>query len=380
MKGINVFKVLAFIVVAFVLASFLFWVFQEKKIRNIYILDKTVPNRSYSEHKSFNWVLTHYKYSKPGGKLYSFKRDYYGYFPSDSNNAIKSLRLYEILSIPDDLDMAYYTDTYGVTYQEIHNKPPDKFHSSLVYGGLNQNDYLLLSEMKRKNKLILTEFNMLASPTSDLIREKTESLFDFTWTGWVGRYFSSLSLSNTNLPEWIIAKYEQKFQKKWSFEGEGIVLAQEKGDIIVLDAKTCLTYPYPQIITGDYGQKTYHLPGSQYYSFWFDIIKPGSSNKTVSNYKLNTNKEGQAMLEKLGLTNEFPAIIEHLDDYKFYYFAGDFSDRNIMFGSTYFKGFSRIARTFYTNNSTSQNAFFWRFYLPLIRSILDKNLPDVNGR
>jgi hypothetical protein len=269
--------------------------------------------------------------------------------------------------------MAYYTDTYGVTYQDIHNRPPDKFHSPLVYGGLNQNDYLLLSEMKRKNKLILAEFNILASPTSDLIREKTELLLDFNWTGWIGRYFSSLALANTNLPEWVIAKYEQKYKKKWLFDGDGIVLVQEKGDIIVLDTKTYLTNPFPQIITGDYGQKAYQLPGSQNYSFWFDIIKPGTTNKVVSTYRLRTNKEGNALLDKIGLTNEFPAIIEHLDDYKFYYFAGDFSDRDITFGTSYFKGFSRIAKVFYTSNSTSQNAFFWRFYLPLIHSILDKS-------
>ena len=380
MKGINVFKVLFFILAPVLLASFLFWFFQDKKTFNIYILDKTVPDESYAEHKSFNWLLTYYNYTDRNRKSYSYKKDYYGYFPSkNAKSPIRSLRLYEILSLPDDFDMVYYTDTYGVTYQDLYNRPPDKLHSPLVYGGLNQNDYLLLSEMKRKNKLILTEFNMLASPTSDLIREKTETLFDFAWTGWAGCYFSSLLITNPSLPDWVVDRYEKKYLKKWLFEGEGIILIHEKGDIVVLDKKTYLNHPFPQIITGEYGQNMYHIPSYQNCSFWFDIIKPGTSNKVVSIYKLDTNKEGDKLLDNIGLPKEFPAIIEHLNDYKFYYFAGDFSDRNITFGTAYFKGFPFVSKAFYLKNSASKKAFFWRFYIPLIHSILEKNL-TVNNK
>jgi hypothetical protein len=374
MKGVNVFKIFLFILIPLVIASFLFWAFQDKKPSNIYILDKTVPDENYSEHKSFNWILTHYKYTDKNKKLYSYKKDYYGYQPSrKDNNPIRSLRLYEILSLPDEFDMAYFTDTYGVTYQDLFNRPPDRLHSPLVYGGLNQNDYLLLSEMKRKNKLILTEFNILASPTSDLIRSKTESLFDFSWTGWTGCYFLSLMVSNPNLPDWVVARYEQRYQKKWAFEGNGIIFIHEKGDIVVMPSKKYLNHPFPQIITGDYGQKQYALPSAQNYSFWFDIINPGTSNKVVSSYKLSTNSEGDKLLQSNGLPKEFPAIIEHLDNYRFYYFAGDFSDRDITLGTSYFKGFPFLAKAFYLKNSASKNAFFWRFYLPLIHSILDKN-------
>lgn len=380
MKGTNVFKVLFYIVAPIIIASFLFWMFQQKKAYNIYVLDKTVPNESYSEHKSFYWLLTHYKYTDRNRKSYSYNKDYYGYFPSkDAKNAVRSLRLYEILSLPDDFDMVYFTDTYGVTYQDINNRPPDKLHSPLIYGGLNQNDYLLLSEMKRKNKLIVSEFNMLASPTSDLIRSKTESLLDFQWTGWAGCYFPSLMVSNADLPDWIVDRYEQRYKKKWAFEGDGIILVHEKGDIVVMDTKTYLKSPYPKINTDEYGQSTYHLPSYQNCSFWFDIIKPGS-NKVVSNYKLDTNSEGDKLLNKIGLPKEFPAIIEHLEGYKFYYFAGDFSDRNISIGTAYFEGFPFVSKAFYFKNSASKKAFFWRFYLPLIHNILEKNLVTVTHK
>lgn len=378
MKGVNFFKIVLYILLPVVLISFLVWLFQEKKIYNVYVLDKTVPDKSYGEHKSFYWLLNHKKIVKPSSKPYSYRNDYYGFHPTkgaeNTDYQIKSLRLYEILAIPDDIDFLYYTDTYGVSYEDWYQRPPDKFHSPLLYGGLNQNDYLLLNEMRRKNKLIISEFNMLGSPTSDLVRNKTENLFDFYWTGWTGCYFSSLHVTNPNLPGWLINLYEQKNKKKWDFNGAGIVLVQEKGNLLVLQNKIHLNNEYPSIITGKYGQTEYGLPESQNYSFWFDIISPGKINKVVSKYQLSVTPLGNEMLKKENLSAEFPAVIEHLQHYKFYYLAGDFSDQRISHYSSYFKGFPFLAKTIYWRNSGSKKAFFWRYYVPLINHVIEKNV------
>ncbi len=379
MKGFNVLKILLIIIILLISVSYFFWYFQDYKPYNIYILDKTVLDDSRSDHKSFNWILNHYKYSNKEHNLYNYKKDYYGFFPEIQSKNIKkykirSLRLYEVLSIADDIDMVYYTDTYGVSYQDWYNKIPDKFHSPLIYGGLNQNDYLLLSEMKRKNKLILTEFNMLGSPTSDLIRQKTETMFDFYWTGWTGCYFKSLNQSNPGLPDWICQQYELKYNMKWNYTGPGIILIKEDGNIIVLRDNIELKFEFPQIITNVINQKKYGIPACQNYNFWFDIINPGGTNKVISSYHLNLSTIGINTLKQFGLQADFPAIIEHLDNYKFYYFAGDFADRNISMAGSYFKGFPRFAQLFTLNNASSRMSFFWRFYLPLINNILNHNL------
>lgn len=378
MKGNNILKILLVLIIVLISSSYLFWYFQDNKSYNIYILDKTVLDDNRSDHKSFNWILNHYKYSNKDHKLYDFKKDYYGFFPEVTANnkkyKIRSLRLYEILSMADDIDMVYYTDTYGVSFQDWYNKPPDKFHSPLIYGGLNQNDYLLLSEMKRKDKLIITEFNMLGSPTSDLIRQKTETLFDFYWTGWTGCYIKSLNQTNPGLPDWICQQYEIKYNKKWNFTGPGIILVKEDGSIIVLRDKVELKYQYPQIFSNEINMKKYGIPSVQNYNFWFDIINPGTTNKVVSTYHLNVTANGSDLLKSAGIPSEFPAIIEHLNDYKFYYFAGDFADRDISMTSSYFKGFPQIVKVFTLKNSSSKMSFFWRFYLPLINNILNNNL------
>jgi hypothetical protein len=378
MKGFNVFKWILIILVPIIIASFLSWYYMNKKSYRIYILDKTVTNHKYSEHKSFNWVLNNNRITKENGKPYSVSSDYYGFIPLKTYGSkeykIKSLRLYEILSFCDDIDMVYYIDSYGVSYEDWFERPADKLHSSLIYGGINQNDYLLLTEMKRKKKLIITEFNLLGSPTSDLIRNKTENLFDFYWTGWTGCYYKSLSIANPNLPGWVTSLYERKYNKKWNFSGQGTILVNEKGDIIVLQNKIHLNYPSPKIISSEYGKKVYHLPEYQYYSFWFDIIKPGKSNTVVASYNLDLTAEGKKLLNQSSVPYEFPAIIEHLNDYKFYYFAGDFADRNIFYTSSYFRGVSEIAKVFSLKNSNSKNAFFWRFYQPLVENILKKDM------
>lgn len=380
MKGVNVFKVLFYILFPVIIISFAFWYFQEDRMYNVYVLDKTVPDKTYSEHKSFFWLLNYHKITNKAGQSYSYKKDYYGFHPVEGDDnasyKIRSLRLYEILGIPDDIDFMYYTDSYGVSYEDWYQRPPDRFHSPLIYGGLNQNDYLLLNEMRRKNKLIISEFNMLGSPTSDLIRNKTENLFDFYWTGWTGSYFKSLHSTNPNLPRWVIDLYEQKYSKKWNFDNSGIVLIHEKGNILVLENKIHLTSEFPKIITDSYGQKEYELPDNQNYSFWFDIISPGKTNKVVSKYQLPLSIAGKEMLKKENIPAEFPAIIEHLDHYKFYYLAGDFSDLSLSYYSSYFKGFPWLAKTFYLKNSGSKKAFFWRYYVPLIYHIIEKNVPD----
>jgi hypothetical protein len=379
MKSYKIIKILFTVFLIFLAISVILWRLQLKKPYNIYILDKTVLDKERVQHKSFSWILNYDNYTLKNYKHYSYKKDYYGFFPihtSQTNHEykIRSLSLSEVLTVPADLDMVYYADNYGVSYQDWYKRPPDQFHSPLIYGGLNQNDFLLLLFMKQKNKLIISEYNMLGPPTSNLIRSKTETLFDFTWTGWIGCYFESLSNTDNMLPNWVVELYEKKNKQKWAFSGTGIVLVQEQGDILVLESKTHLTNANVQIVTSDYAQNIYKLPKIQNYKSWFDIIKTGTANKSLAHYQISVNSHGEALLKQYRIEKEFPAVIEHLDKYKFYYFAGDFSNRNIAMASSYCKGLPILLRLLYTNDTGSKQAFFWRYYVPLMQNILANNL------
>ncbi|MGB8491033.1 MAG: hypothetical protein WCE64_08240, partial [Bacteroidales bacterium] len=63
--------------------NFIRWTVQEKKPMDIVILDKTVPTVERLKHKSFDWVLTNERFVKKGNEgNYSFRKDYYGFYPT----------------------------------------------------------------------------------------------------------------------------------------------------------------------------------------------------------------------------------------------------------------------------------------------------------
>lgn len=376
MKRVNYWIVLLLILISIVLLAFSFWFFQPKKKLNIFILDKTVTDFSYREHASFVWLLRNKNIVTPENKNYSVSKDYYGFIPlkpgEKDKYKIRSISLFEVLTKSDNFDMAYYTDNYGVFNNDLTDSSLN-IRPYLVYGGLNQNDYLLLRELKRKNKLIITEFNLFGSPTSELIREKTEELFDLRWTGWTGRYFKSLkNLPKNQIPEWIISSYQKNYQKPWDFISPGLVLIHEHGKIVVLEENTDLNSAMPTIISTSESQQEYNLPAIQKYPFWFDIIQTSKSNTIQAFFKLDLTERGIKELKDNGIPNTFPAIIEHLDNYKFYYFSGDFSDHQPTPWLSTFKGVPGVMNKIHTGSIGTSNEFFWNFYVPLLNGILDK--------
>lgn len=376
MKKTNFALVFILIIISFIILTFSFWYFQPKKQLNIFILDKTVTDFSYREHAPFIWVLKNKNIVTPQKKLYSLE-DYYGFVPLNSKDKekykIRSIRLFEVLTMSDQLDMVYYTDTYGVFSSDLvdsglYMKP------YLIYGGLNQNDYLLLREMKRKKKLIVAEFNLLGSPTSDLIKQKTQELFDFRWTGWTGRYFKSLkNIPMNQIPGGIINAYQNMYDKSWDFTNPGLVIINEDGRIVVLEEGSGINSAMPVIIPTEKAKKEYNLPSSQKYGFWFDIIQTSRNNNVQAFFKLDVDSTGQKILKKYGLPDSFPAIIEHTSDYKFYYFSGDFSDNAPVEWLSHFSAIPAIMSKIRTGSVGSSNEFFWNFYIPLINGILEKN-------
>jgi len=240
-----------------------------------------------------------------------------------------------------------------------------------VYGGLNQNDYLLLKSLIDKGKTIVTEFVLLNKTTSPLIRKKTEDLLQFTWEGWIGRYFHSLDFQqNPNFPKWIVDLYEQQNGMEWEFKNSGIVLIHRYGTVIVLDSSKHLTNDLPIIHTKKRFAERYQLPLTLEYPYWFDIVKTNNENEAVANFELSTNALGDSLLADYNVKAEFPAIINHSGNYKLYYFAGDFCQNPIYTKTSYFSGIQFIDFLFYSNDKADRAKFFWKYYIPLMKGIL----------
>lgn len=167
--------------------SLLFWYLSEDKFINLLILDKTVLTTEGNEHRSFNWIMTHEKYFKPDGKPYTVPQDYLGFFPLENYrffiNDLKDKKEEELDSMANAIDMVYFTDTYGIYELEWKQQNEQTEFSRLIYGGMDQNDVSLIKKVFDQDKLVISEFNTIATPTPYRVRKEFEENFQLDWTG-----------------------------------------------------------------------------------------------------------------------------------------------------------------------------------------------------
>ena len=129
----------------------LFWIFTPATTIRALIVDKTVLTDKCNEHYCINWILKHEKFKKPNGDNYSASEDYYGFFPGKNKRfQIKDFSKFsesQIDSMADFYQLAYFTDTYGVYYNEWYLDTFVNEYSTKFYGGMDLNDYNLLKRM-----------------------------------------------------------------------------------------------------------------------------------------------------------------------------------------------------------------------------------------
>lgn len=361
--------------------SFIKWAFQEKKPVDVVILDKTVPTHDRLGHRSFVYILTSERYVKgEKGGSYSAAKDYYGFVPlrpvREKQFKKKDFRLTELIDLAEKSDAMYYTDTYGVFFNDWYQGIKKSRRSRKLYGGLNNNDYLLMAEMKKRDKLILLEYNTFDYPTAGLEKFKTEELLGITSKGWMGQYYRSLdSVAQHGVPVWMPALYRKQYHEPWTFTRAGVVLLKENS-IIVLEEGTHLTSALPEITTGSAAAERFGMVEKVTFANAFDIIDPGHNN-VLSEFVLNTTAAGEALLEENDLKPVFPAVTQEPLQQHTYYFAGDFANNDIPFWTVRLRNVQKGARALlYSDNENDPKRFFWLYYKPLVASIFREYYSD----
>ena len=108
---------------------------------------------------------------KENGKSFSYKKDYYGFVPTRPLKERKwdrnEYRLADLAVLPEEADALYITDTYGVFFNDWYQGINKSRRTRKLYGGLNNNDNLLIKEMKDRNKLVVLEYNCFDYPTAE---------------------------------------------------------------------------------------------------------------------------------------------------------------------------------------------------------------------
>ncbi|MDR7001757.1 hypothetical protein [Neobacillus niacini] len=353
-----------FLFLLIVTSPFWLWFIQPAKKLNVLIMDKTVPNQSYREHKGLVWILNNEKYVKNNEKSYSASSDYKGYEPGNGSN-------YKIMPFPKDLsryDVFYLTDQYGVYKEDFNRQNPYGKKSAKIYGGLTSHDVNQIEKslIATKGKTLIAEFNTFASPTSESARAKISNLLNLDWSGWIGRYF--FDLNSTEVPEWVKKQYEEK-NKKWTFSGQGFVFVSKNNYIVVLDQKE-LTDSGLLFHVTEKGKSQFKEDLRGKYQYWFDLIQPRNDEEVLASYQLPVTKDAKRKLKGFGIPIRFPAVISHRNvQYTSYYFAGDYADEAEVPGIYQTKGFDLWKKHFGVGDS-----FYWETYVPMLKKILKNGL------
>jgi len=364
------------IIVAVILAlpviNLIRWTFQSKKPMNIILVDKTVPTLERENHKSFDWLLTSERFVKKDNKRsYSFRKDYYGFVPlrplRDKKYTSYKYQLTNVINLAKENDAIYITDTYGVFFNDWYKGINKSRRSRLLVGGLNNNDFLLIKEMRDRNKLVILEYNSFDYPTTKYYSYKTQEKLGITFSGWTGKYFSSLDTTSEDFPIWMTAMFRKQYKKPWAFSKPGIVLITEK-NIIVLEEGTHLKNAMPHIVTDSVNCAAFGVTQSVAFDKWFDVIDP-LQNSVISKFKMETTSFGDSLLFESNLSNEFPAVIQEPVNKRTYYFSGDFANNDITYWTCRFKGLSKLKSTLYSDKPDDPKRFFWLYYKPLINTI-----------
>ena len=371
-KTLLIVVVILAVIIALPVINLIRWGVQPKKPLDVIIIDKTVPTLEREHHKSFTWVLNNNRIvTKDDNNCYSYTKDYYGFFPQkpirDKKWDRNDLHLVDLIKLAEKNDAVYFADTYGVFFNDWFRGINKSRKSRKIYGGLNNNDFLLLKEMKDRNKLIIMEYNTFDYPTAQFESVRTQEKLGIVFSGWTGKYFSTLDTTSEDFPVWMTAMYRKEYSKPWTFKNSGIVILKEK-EIVVLEEGKHLKSPIPRIITDEANSQKYNLASSVAFDQWFDIIDP-LQNNTISKFKLDTTPLGDSLLSRNNLQGEFPAVVQEPTAQRVYYFSGDFATYNVPYWTCRFKGVEKLKGVLYSDKDDDTRRFFWLYYRPLINGI-----------
>jgi hypothetical protein len=359
------FLVFTYILFLLIICFSPFWIWTLKEVDhlNVLIMDKTVPDQTYREHKGLVWILNNEKYVKSDNQSYSVQEDYVGFHPKENEQ-------FDIKELPKKLDqyeVIYLTDQYGVYEEEFYCKNTLGKRSKSLYGGLKLSEVEKLENalLKNKGKTFIAEFNTFASPTEKDARLRISNLLNVNWSGWIGRYFSNLASSE--VPIWVKEQYEGD----WDFHGAGLVFVNEEDYVFVIEEKD-LSFKGKGVLVQftENGQNYFQENLNSHYNYWFDIVEAIGEEEILANFQLLVTDKMKSKLKELSIPITFPAVTYHKNaQYTSYYFSGDFADEAEVPGIYQTRGIS-----LWKKYVSARNSFYWKTYVPMMKYILEHGL------
>ena len=365
----------ALLILVFVV-PFIVWFFVPTRPISIVVIDKTT-GADFREHRSFFWLMHHWKYTKPDSQnFYNDTEDFYGFFPQDSSYSEPSqLRL-------SNANLLYITDTYGVYtyplgYEKFEKMLSDKYLPiELKYGGLTNVELDSIEAFKRSGGMSIAEFNTLQDPQSrdTITQQRIGSIFGVRYAGALGKYYDDLKTA----PRWMKERYKQTSGETWNYSGRGIIITIDRtiGDtkpgMIVLESSDILFSPL--VLRNSDHDLLKKTEDKVPYFYFFEYLTVDSSAKVIAQFEMQCTRSGKEKVLSAGLPLVFPAVVISDSTAQNLYFAGDFADNKVeMLLTHYWNVEYLLGKLFSFYFVSDQTRFFWRFYLPLMKEVLDQS-------
>ncbi len=381
-KRLKWYHILAAVLVLAIALLFIIWHLLPKKTLVVAVMDKTVLSYSedgdiikdniYRKHRGFYWILNQQKYVKPDGTSYDYKHDYFGPMLDGEGAFDHSVEFSDSETKPD---LVYLSDAYGLgndTFGYYNGSTP-------LNGGISDDDMSYINFAYESGAPIITEAALFSSPLSDSVRAQLVNLLGVSPKKWIGRYIVDLE-DFTDVPDWAPPMYEQQEGVEWRFTGPGIMLVSEDGKIIVLEQNTdFITKDLLKIYINEEYKKEFGDCGNCNFYNWFELIEPNYGVENIATFEFDLNATGMEKIKEISKTPRFCAITRRQEEgyAPVYYFAGDFNDYvsgerygGFLFANQFWKFLS------YDRQGDISN-FYWRFYNPLIRHILNDTKSTV---
>lgn len=335
------------------------WYLVPTRSLDVAVLNKTVsaPQNGessilpYRKHYGLFWMLNQRRYRNPEtGKAYDYRTDYFGLVPEGDE-----FRENSITRLERTPDLVYLSDLYGIDAEE---------------GGLSLEDMASASIARTNGATLIAEADVFTSATSASVRQEAEEEFGLTYTGWTGRYITDMA-DLTDVPEWAQSLHQTQYGRPWDYDGAGILLASDAGELVVLESSDFKNSMMQIAVTEDYQQEFGRL-SLNYYN-WFIITTPAFQAETVAEFQLNLSQSGREKFDRISENASFPAVLRMKDSAApAYFFAGDFNDYVAQNRFYRFLGSGLFYRLVSYDRPGDITNFYWNFYYPLMKVVLNQ--------
>lgn len=362
---------------------FLSWTLSPKHSLELLVINKTVPENDYREHRAIFWIAEHRRFSNPDGNFYRTAKDYLGYHPETNKQ--------EKLTQPDleMIDLLYLADSYGIyDYEEGLEQyelqlPFEHQDIELIYGGFTLDEVEAVEQFaSRTNRLVIGEHNIFGYPTNTNPEAalRLQAVFALNYTGWLARYYSDLN----DAAFWLKELYETIYGQEWDLNGPGMAFIGEEApamnrqrDIVIITADQ-FNQPWP-VIHNEGTPLTSGASDLIPYLYWIEVLEVLPEAEVLAYYELPLKEEAYPPLDRRGLPRRFPVVINYMPpgEAARYYFAGDFADQLPALLSPRFTGSAGIQRFMsYLPGLPVEYRFYFQWYEPVLTKILKDTVGD----